>query len=157
MSIRRTVVKLDQSKRVIKYQGPSPAYKRMMERIATHILVYCDDTWSGEASGIDTAVRDVLADGIARLLHVAYDCQACALNLHDEANWGFIESSVSGWFRSRGFAEWYCQGAATLFNTSRPRILEDRVIGAPKMRTRAYSLARRKRKRAGKKGTVPQG
>jgi len=136
MAIRRVVRKVDWGKRTIKYRKPTLAFKREMERVAQGILIFCDHLWRGDASGLDTSPRDTLADGIAYLLYVAYDCQACGLGLHDEAFRGFIGNSVAEWFRSRGFAEWYCEGAANLFHTTRPRILADLVIGQPKKRRR---------------------
>ena len=144
MAIRRVKVKVDSSKRVIKYRKPSPSFKRSMDRIAYDILSFCDEMWRGDGSMLDTSVRDVFADGIARLLHVAYDCQGCGLGLNGEAFWGFIQSSIAEWFRSRGFSEWYCQGAANLFHISRPRVLVDEVIGSPKRRKRQkkYTIRR---------------
>lgn len=124
MSIRHRAVKVnDAAKRVIKYRKPSPSFVRDMNRTADNILEYCDQLWRSDAAIPDTAVRDVIADGIARLLYAAYDCKGCALGLNDEAFHGFISSSVGSWFRTRGFAEWYCEGAGTLFNNTRPRIL----------------------------------
>ena len=136
MSIQRKKVKVNFSRRIIKYRKPSASFKRNYEQAAQRILDYCDKLWRGDGSMLDTSVRDVLADGIARLLHVAFDCQSCALGLHNEAHYGFMGSSIAEWFRARGFAEWYCQGTATLFCTSRPQILSDQVIVAPKRRRR---------------------
>ena len=94
------------------------------DKLARYLLAECDQIFDSVAS-LDTAVRDIASDGIARLLHVAYDTQACSLGLEAEANWAFIESSTAEWFRTRGYAEWYCQGAAMLFHTSRPRTLAE--------------------------------
>lgn len=147
MSIKRKTVKLDLSKRIIKYRPPSPSFKRNMQRTADGIFNYCCELWRGDGSNLDSSVQGVLSNGIAKLLHVAFDCQACALGLQGEAFSGFIDSSVAEWFRSRGFAEWYCQGAGCLFNNSRPRIMEDRVIGTPKRRGRnvVYKVQRKKK------------
>ena len=95
-----------------------------MEALSQRILATCRELFK-DCTLIDSAPRDVASYGIAQLLHVAYDCQACALGLQDEAFWAFVENSTAEWFRTRGFAEWYCQGAGNLFNMSRPRILSD--------------------------------
>lgn len=64
---------------------------------------------------LDTQIRDILAEGLARLLFAAYDCQAIALDVSDEAFDDFREKQVAEWFRSHGFVEWFCQDAAELF------------------------------------------
>jgi hypothetical protein len=78
--------------------------------------------------GLDTAISDVTLDGLARLLHVAYDCQACSLGLDGAAFSSFAGNCTAEWFRERGCAEWYCTGSATLFTTSRPRVLVHKVV-----------------------------
>ena len=73
-------------------------------------------------------VRDGICTGLAYLVHAAYDCEACALGMHDEAFHSFISSATANWFRDRGFAEWFCSAAASQFSTSRPRILSERIL-----------------------------
>jgi hypothetical protein len=74
------------------------------------------------SGGLDTDVRDTLADGLARLVYVAYDCEAVNLdkgNLADDSFNAHREWSTEKWFKDRGFADWYAKGAATLFHTMR--------------------------------------
>lgn len=97
------------------------------DAVAQNLLRTADALWQWSDS-LDTAVRDVVSDGIAHILHAAYDSQAVSLGFDDAAFRAFISGSVAEWFRCRGFAEWYCQGAGTLFNTSRPRELRIRVV-----------------------------
>lgn len=71
---------------------------------------------------VDTAVGDGIAKGLAYIVEAGYDCQATSLELQDEAFWSFTQSSTAEWFRSRGFAEWFCQGAGHCWRTHPPRI-----------------------------------
>jgi len=102
-----------------KYKG---GRLKRYDAIARDLLSTCDRIWA-MCERLDTAVSDVTLDGLARLLHVAYDCQACSLGLDGAAFSSFIGNSTAEWFRERGCAEWYCTGSATLFTTSRPRVL----------------------------------
>ena len=65
-----------------------------------------------------------MADGLAYLVHSAFDCHAQAMEFPKLESWiSFIENSTAEWFRSRGFVEWYCGAAASLFRTTPPRRL----------------------------------
>jgi hypothetical protein len=134
---RRVKVSVKDGKqfRVVKYRPPSTREKRVYTELANELLADCDRIFS-RVSDCDTAVRDLACDGLARLLSVAYDCQGIALGLNDEAFHAFIYSSVGEWLRQRGFSEWYCQGAGSCFNTSRPRIISEVLAGCKKRRRR---------------------
>jgi len=121
--------------RKIEYIKPSPFFVQRMEKIAAKTLETCEMLFR-EYDGLDTAIRDIGHDAIARLLYIAYDCRACALGLQEAEFSSFVDNAVAEWFRQRGFAEWYCQGAGTLFNRSRPRILSVEMIGRLKRRKR---------------------
>lgn len=105
---------------------------KSLERYAAATLQMCSDAWE-RAEGLDTAVRDTVADGLAYLVESAYDSIAFSRDLGAKNDGGaalhaFISGGVSQWFRDRGFAEWYCIGAGSLFRTQRPRILADRSV-----------------------------
>jgi hypothetical protein len=74
-------------------------------------------------NGLDTAVRDNVAVGVSYIVHAANDCAALNLDLSVDQWMSYIEKATADWFRARGFAEWFCAGAATGFRTSRPREL----------------------------------
>jgi len=114
-----------------------------LDEVAKFLLYDCDRLWE-MCQGLDTAVADVSLDGIARLLHVAYDCQACSLGLDGAAFSAFIGNSTAEWFRERGCAEWFCIGSATLFTTSRPRVL----VRTVKKKGRHVTLIQFKEKKA---------
>jgi hypothetical protein len=78
-----------------------------------------------ECSGLDTAMRDITHDGLARLVYVAYDTLACNQDWPPEQQQAFIEHSTAEWFRSRGFVEWYCIGASHCFSRIPPRTRAD--------------------------------
>jgi len=104
---------------------------------ADALLEHCRDVWR-DAAGLDTAVRDSIAHGLASLVHAAFDCRAIAIEFRDTESWiAFIRSSTAQWFRDRGFVEWFCAGAATLFMTSPPRCLSDLIVVRKKPRRRA--------------------
>jgi hypothetical protein len=75
-----------------------------------------------EKSGsLDTHIRDTLSDGLARLVYVAFDCEAVnkgSGKIDDDFD-AHREWSTEKWFRDRGYAAWYAKGAATLFHTMR--------------------------------------
>ncbi len=70
------------------------------------------------AADLDTAVRDVVYEGIARIVYAAYDTKGCAECISDFDFAGYIEQRTYEWFRERGFVEWFCVGASTLFRNS---------------------------------------
>lgn len=91
--------------------------------LAADLLFTAERLWE-KGTTLDTSVRDTLADGIARLVYVAYDCEAVnGANFHfpelnpDDAFNAHREWSTEKWFRDRGFSDWYAKGAATLFHT----------------------------------------
>ncbi len=113
----RAVPKFDASK----YKaGKIPTY----DAYARMVLQRCDELF-GACSLLDTAVRDSVSNGLAYLLHSAYDSQACSLGLDGPAFHAFVEGATAEWFRERGYAEWFCHGAAALFNSSRPRTIAE--------------------------------
>jgi hypothetical protein len=81
---------------------------------------------------MDTAVRDSVCTGLAYLVNAGYDCQACSVDLDQFHE--FVDSKTAEWFRSRGFAEWFCIGASRLFNSSKPRILQWSTVRTKKVR-----------------------
>ena len=103
-----------------------PSFSKALDKTSRELLQTADRVFA-LSDNLDTAVRDTIADGLARLVNSAYDCQAMNLNLDGDAFLAFISSSTAEWFRSRGFAEWYCLGAGSLFHTSRPRIRSELV------------------------------
>jgi hypothetical protein len=91
--------------------------------LSRRLLQQADEIWRS-VSGLDTAVRDSVADGLAYIVNAAYDTASFNERFFpDTESWlAWIEQSTAKWFRDRGFAEWYCAGAANLFHHSRPRI-----------------------------------
>lgn len=105
----------------------SRSQKSKWNASADALLQHASEIWKG-ADLFDTAVRDTIAEGLAYIVHSAFDCRAIALELRDfESINSFIDNSTAEWFRERGFAEWFCCAAGALFNCSRPRILAERL------------------------------
>lgn len=100
----------------------SPSYVKLMNGIADDILAKCQEMFD-QGAGLDTAVRDTMASGLAYLLHVAYDCRACALGIENEEFATYIDGCVAAWLREREYTEWFCIAASRLFSTSDPRRL----------------------------------
>ena len=110
-------------------------------RLAEEVMKVC--------GGLDTAMRDISHDGLARIIYVAYDTASQNINweasgdkrYEEQQQW--IETSVAGWFREREFAEWYCLGAAHCFDRVPPRTRADidarifRVPGTKKKKVAA--------------------
>lgn len=88
-----------------------------MDKLATSMLERAQALFE-ESSGLDTAVRDIVAEGLARIVHAAYDTRGCAQCVSDFDFAPYIETKTYEWFRERGFVEWFCVGASTLFKTS---------------------------------------
>lgn len=102
-----------------KSRRQKPSFSKTLDSMASNLLAMADDLWK-QGECLDTTVRDTLADGIARLVYVAYDCQGCNRAFGDDDSFdAFRYWSTEKWFRDRGFAEWYAKGAATLFHTLR--------------------------------------
>ena len=74
------------------------------------------------SSALDTMVRDSVAEGLAYIVHAAYDAQACSVELDSGSFREFIAKKTSEWFQSRGCANWFCEAAAVLFNTSKREV-----------------------------------
>jgi hypothetical protein len=77
-----------------------------------------------ETQELDTAMRDVVAEGLARIVYVAYDTQAMANNVHDLKHHDFIQVSAFEWFKSHEYVDWFAQGASCLFQTSLPNSIK---------------------------------
>lgn len=104
---------------------PSDASLKAYKTHGMDLLERCREIWDGSGL-LDTAVRDDIAQGLAHLVHAAYDSIANSMNIPDTAAWmAFIDNSTAEWFRERGFAEWFCLAAASSFNNSRPRTLAE--------------------------------
>ena len=92
------------------------SFKVLSERLlkmAEEIFDACDS--------LDTAVRDGVAEGLAQIVYAAFDTQAVFMCLENESFDAFVSSGTCKWFECRGFADWFCSGAASCFHTSRPR------------------------------------
>lgn len=70
------------------------------------------------ANGLDTEVRDTVAEGLAFIVHSAYDTLSIAECVSASDDVAFIQARTYEWFRERGFVEWFCAGASTLFKTT---------------------------------------
>lgn len=111
-------------RRIRRRERPSIKVKELSKRL----LDQAEDIFQ-HTQGLDTAVRDSVANGLAYIVHAAYDCAADSITFPDTKSWmAFIDGAVAEWFRDKGFAEWYCAAAANLFNCSRPRIQADREM-----------------------------
>lgn len=71
-----------------------------------------------QSANLDTAVRDIVSEGLARIVFAAYDTSACAECVSDFDSVAYIHTKTYEWFRARGFVEWFCVGASTLFLTT---------------------------------------
>jgi len=102
--------------------------KNRWNNLADDLLNWAEHIWR-LSSDLDTAVRDNVAEGLARIVNAAFDCRSIALELKDcEGINAYVNGGTAQWFRDRGFAEWFCCAAAAQFNASRPRTLEERKI-----------------------------
>ncbi len=81
-----------------------------LERIAANYLELAQQIFESSAP-LDTAMRELAADGIARIVYVAYD----TMESNRQIPAGTIEQHVKQWFSSREFVNWYCEAAATGF------------------------------------------
>jgi hypothetical protein len=94
---------------------------KAMDRLAKQFLDRAGELFTA-CDLMDTAVRDEVCTGLAYLVHAGYDSQACALDISQFHE--FVNKKTREWFESRGFADWFCEGAACGFNSSKPRILQ---------------------------------
>jgi sarcosine oxidase delta subunit len=98
-----------------------PYFSKELAELQADLLATAERLWK-KSSGCDTAVRDTVADGLARLVYVAYDCEGVNKGLGLSADDSFDahrEWSTEKWFKDHGCADWYAKGAATLFHTMR--------------------------------------
>ena len=102
-------------------------FNKQMQDMGRFLLDSSEEIWH-KAQGLDTAVRDDIAEGLAHVVHAGYDCLASNHDLTTEGWMSFIDTATADWFRSRGFAEWFAIAAANGFRCSRPRILSERVV-----------------------------
>jgi hypothetical protein len=119
------------TKRTRRGGRPAPVFKfrfsEALAKSAKHQFELAEEIFK-ECGGLDTAMRDISHDGLARLIYVAYDTIACNQNWPPEQAQQFIEQSTAEWFRSRGFVEWYCIGASHCFSRIPPRSRADMDI-----------------------------
>lgn len=98
-----------------------PRFSKALAALQEHLLREAESIFD-ESRALDTDVRDTLADGLARLVYVAYDCEALNNISPSQPSMRFNahrEWATEKWFKDRGFADWYAKGAATLFHTMR--------------------------------------
>lgn len=103
-------------------------FNKALNDCGISLLEHAEELWR-KADGLDTAVRDEVAEGVAFIVRAGYDCLATNIPYHTTDEWmAYIDHATAEWFRDRGFAEWFCIAAARGFNSSRPRIREERVV-----------------------------
>ena len=121
---------------------PNPRENARMKALGVQFLSHAERIFDASAD-LDTAVRDEISQGLAHVVHSAYDSIACGMDIEDTTAWmAFIDNATAEWFRQRGFAEWFCLAAASGFRSSRPRTLtENRIkvrrIGNPRRKKAA--------------------
>lgn len=94
-----------------------PRINRSMGVVAEVMLADAQKLFELSAD-LDTAVRDVVYEGLARIVYAAYDTRAVAECVSDFDCAPYIQEKVYQWFRDHEFVEWFCVGASTLFKTS---------------------------------------
>lgn len=120
--------------------APIPTLKvkdKGMEKLAEQFLTRAGELFQASDS-MDSAVRDEIAIGLAYLVHAGYDCQACAYDIQEFHE--FVDKKTREWFESRGFADWFCDGAACGFNSSKPRIMQWSTVRKPSKRGGARTM-----------------
>ena len=80
------------------------------------------------AKNLDTAPRDVVAEGLAYIVYAAFDTLAIAECISNSDLTAYIHQRTYMWFRNRGFLEWFCAGASTLFRTSDPVFFRESLV-----------------------------
>jgi len=98
-----------------KRRRPKPNAK--LKTLATAMLFEAE-TLFGMATDLDTAVRDEVHEGLAFVVYAAFDTLAIAECVSDSDHVAFIQQKTYEWFRDKGFVEWFCAGASTLFRTT---------------------------------------
>jgi hypothetical protein len=95
-----------------------PKLDAKMQALANAMLAEAQSLFDG-AADLDTAVRDIVYEGLARIVYAAFDTQACAQCVSDFDSIAYIQSKTYDWFRDHEFVEWFCVAASTLFRNSR--------------------------------------
>jgi hypothetical protein len=121
-------------------------FNKALNDCGRSLLEHAEELWH-KADGLDTAVRDEVAEGIARIVRAGYDCLATNIPYHTTDEWmAYIDHATAEWFRDRGFAEWFCIAASRGFNSSRPRILAERIVHVRKPARRKLRANNRRKK-----------
>lgn len=94
-----------------------PKFNKTMDDLGNAILAQAQELFE-KSNSLDTAVREVVHDGLAYIVHAAYDTIACANCISDVDFGPYIQAKTYEWFREHGFVEWFCVGASTLFQTT---------------------------------------
>jgi hypothetical protein len=120
-------------------------FSKEIQKAADELLRLADAIFE-ICGGLDTAMRDLSHDGLARIVYVAFDTQSQNVNWEgrgerrydDQQEW--IQKSTAEWFRKREFAEWYCLGAGHCFDRVPPRTRADimaRIFRVPGKKQKA--------------------
>jgi|HubBroStandDraft_3_1064219.scaffolds.fasta_scaffold332843_1 hypothetical protein len=137
--------------------GKKRGYSKTLADTAAYLLNTAEEIRKrADAACLDTAVRDEIAEGLAYIVRAGNDCRACNLNLETDQWLSFIDRATEDWFRARGYAEWFCFGAASGFNTSRPRTLDDRCFNVFPMRKKRKGARSRAHLKAAHKKKKPE-
>ena len=131
--------------KIRKITSRRPGRIKTLDRYAEATLRSCAERWNA-AAGLDTAVRDNVAQGLAYLVWSAYDSLAMSGGIgFDCDDYGasaqFVANSTATWFRSRGFAEWFCIAAGELFHNQRPRLRSELPFKRRRVSTRKKKVA----------------
>lgn len=125
-------------------------YLVRMGKTATELLTHADLIFTASAD-LDTAVRDSVSQGLANVVEAAYDTEGCARGLSGEEFDQFRLNATAEWFRRRGYVEWFCEGAAVCFRSSKPRTMSIETVfsRSKKAGTRKPKAKTRKRRAGG--------
>lgn len=104
----------------------APKFNKRMDDLGKAMLAEAEQLFK-DSDNLDTAVREVVHDGLAYIVHAAYDTLACANCVSDVDFGAYIQAKTYEWFRERGFVEWFCVGASTLFQTTPRNFFRYRV------------------------------
>lgn len=101
-------------------------FSKRMDETAKTLLQHAEQLLE-ESGGLDTVMREVIHDGLSRIVYVAYDTMAMnkdpeefKQNCEEQSTW--IERQTEKWFVNKGFAGWYAAGAGCCFNREPPRV-----------------------------------
>lgn len=118
-------------------------FNKAMDDRGNQLLRLAQVTWDA-AEGLDTAVRDEIAQGVAFIVRAGYDCLASNLDVSVDSRMRYIDHSTEEWFRAREFAEWFCIAAARGFDSSRPRNVDRWISRKPARRKRRATTKKAK-------------